>query len=49
MIVGFDAHKGYLVVSGVIVLVVCVLDAGEAAKERTVRVLYRLTENSNNV
>ena len=50
-IAGSDAHRGDLVVGGVIAPVVRVLDAGAcgaAAKERAARVLCRLTENSDN-
>lgn len=47
-----DAHRGDLVVGGVIAPVVRVLDAGgagsEAARESAARVLCRLTENSDN-
>jgi hypothetical protein len=52
VIAGSDAHRGDLVVGGVIAPVVRVLDAGAgstaAAKERAAWVLCRLTENSDN-
>ncbi|XP_008651126.1 uncharacterized protein [Zea mays] len=53
VIAGSDAHRGDLVVGGVIAPVVRVLDAAasassEAAKERAARVLCKLTENSDN-
>ncbi|KAG2637672.1 hypothetical protein PVAP13_2NG532400 [Panicum virgatum] len=51
VIAGSDAHRGDLVVGGVITPVVRVLDAGASsagAKERAARVLCRLTENSDN-
>ncbi|PAN14430.1 hypothetical protein PAHAL_2G409600 [Panicum hallii] len=51
VIAGSDAHRGDLVVGGVIAPVVRVLDAGAcsaAAKERAARVLCRLTQNSDN-
>ncbi|XP_066400201.1 vacuolar protein 8-like [Miscanthus floridulus] len=51
VIAGSDAHRGDLVVGGAIAPVVRVLDSGagsEAAKESAVRVLCRLTENSDN-
>jgi hypothetical protein len=53
VIAGSEAHRGDLVVGGVIAPVVRVLVAGasassEAAKERAARVLCKLTENSDN-
>nr|CAB3458320.1 unnamed protein product [Digitaria exilis] len=52
VIAGSEAHRGDLVVAGVIAPVVRVLDAGAgsstAAKERAARVLCKLTENSDN-
>ncbi|XP_062186541.1 uncharacterized protein LOC133890113 [Phragmites australis] len=50
VIAGFDAHRGDLVIGGVIAPVIRVLntDAGPAAKERAARVLCKLTENSDN-
>ncbi|KAL6856071.1 hypothetical protein ACP4OV_018873 [Aristida adscensionis] len=50
VIAGFDAHRGDLVVGGVIAPLVRVLEAGAgaAAKERAARVLCQLTENSDN-
>ncbi|XP_062190514.1 vacuolar protein 8-like [Phragmites australis] len=50
VIAGFDAHRGGLVVGGVIAPVVRILDtgAGPATKERAARVLCKLTENSDN-
>ncbi|KAL6657798.1 hypothetical protein ACP70R_005578 [Stipagrostis hirtigluma subsp. patula] len=50
VIAGFDAHRGDLVVGGVIAPLIRVLEAGAspAAKERAARVLCKLTENSDN-
>ncbi|CAN6219231.1 unnamed protein product [Urochloa humidicola] len=54
VIAGSDAHRGDLVVAGVIAPVVRVLDAAGGAgssvtaRERAARVLCRLTENSDN-
>ncbi|TVU38428.1 hypothetical protein EJB05_11798 [Eragrostis curvula] len=49
-IAAHDAHRGDLVVGGVVAPVVRVLDAAGpvAARERAARVLCRLTENSDN-
>ncbi|CAN6168432.1 unnamed protein product [Urochloa humidicola] len=51
VIAGSDAHRGDLVVAGVIAPVVRVLDGASStvtARERAARVLCRLTENSDN-